>query len=37
MRVAPKARNKYFVFNNRDEDKGQRNGIAFMKLLSARS
>ncbi|TWT13089.1 DUF72 domain-containing protein [Reyranella sp. CPCC 100927] len=37
VRMAPTARNKHVVFNNCDEDKGQRNGIAFMKLLSARS
>ncbi len=37
VRMAPTARNKHVIFNNCDEDKGQRNGIAFMKLLSARS
>ena len=37
VRVAPKARNKHVIFNNCDEDKGQRNGITFMKLLAAHS
>jgi uncharacterized protein YecE (DUF72 family) len=32
-RVAPKARNRHVVFNNCDEDKGQRNGLTFMKML----
>jgi len=36
-RAALKARNRHVVFNNCDEDKGQRNGIAFMKMLSTHS
>lgn len=35
VRLAHKARNAHVVFNNCDEDKGQRNGISFMKLLAA--
>ncbi|MDM0037899.1 DUF72 domain-containing protein [Variovorax sp. J22G21] len=35
VRLASKARNTHIVFNNCDEDKGQRNGITFMKMLLA--
>jgi len=34
-RLAYKVRNTHIVFNNCDEDKGQRNGITFMKMLLA--
>lgn len=37
VRAAPKARNRHVIFNNCDEDKGQRNGITFMKMLAAHS
>jgi uncharacterized protein YecE (DUF72 family) len=33
VRIAYKVRNTHVVFNNCDEDKGQRNGIALMKLI----
>jgi uncharacterized protein YecE (DUF72 family) len=33
VRLGYKARNTHVVFNNCDEDKGQRNGISMMKLL----
>jgi len=33
VRIAYKVRNTHVVFNNCDEDKGQRNGISIMKLL----
>jgi uncharacterized protein YecE (DUF72 family) len=36
-RVAPKVRNRHVVFNNCDEDKGQRNGLTFMRMLSTQS
>ncbi len=35
VRLALRARNTHIVFNNCDEDKGQRNGIVFMKMLLA--
>lgn len=35
IRLAYKVRNTHLIFNNCDEDKGQRNGIAFMKMLLA--
>jgi len=36
LRLTSKVRNTHIVFfNNCDEDKGQRNGIAFMKMLLA--
>ncbi len=34
VRIAYKVRNTHVVFNNCDEDKGQRNGISMMKLLA---
>ncbi|MEJ8825098.1 DUF72 domain-containing protein [Variovorax humicola] len=33
--LAYKVRNTHLIFNNCDEDKGQRNGITFMKMLRA--
>ncbi|HSV60243.1 MAG TPA: DUF72 domain-containing protein [Variovorax sp.] len=33
VRIAYKVRNTHVVFNNCDEDKGQRNGISIMKLF----
>ncbi|MBT2336235.1 DUF72 domain-containing protein [Variovorax paradoxus] len=33
VRLAGKVRNTHIIFNNCDEDKGQRNGITFMKML----
>jgi len=35
VRLAYKVRNTHVIFNNCDEDKGQRNGITFMKMLLA--
>ncbi|GAA4337913.1 DUF72 domain-containing protein [Variovorax defluvii] len=35
VRLAYKARHAHIVFNNCDEDKGQRNGISFLKMLLA--
>lgn len=35
VRLAYKARHTHIIFNNCDEDKGQRNGISFMKMLLA--
>jgi len=35
LRVAYKVRNTHIIFNNCDEDKGQRNGITFLKMLLA--
>lgn len=35
VRLAYKVRNAHIVFNNCDEDKGQRNGLAFLKMLLA--
>lgn len=36
VRLAYKLKNRmYAVFNNCDEDKGQRNGLTFLKLLAA--
>lgn len=35
VRLARKVRNTHVIFNNCDEDKGQRNGITFMKMLLA--
>jgi uncharacterized protein YecE (DUF72 family) len=35
LRLAYKVRNTHLIFNNCDEDKGQRNGISFMKMLLA--
>ena len=35
VRLAYKVRNTHIIFNNCDEDKGQRNGITFMKMLLA--
>jgi uncharacterized protein YecE (DUF72 family) len=35
IRLAYKVRNTHLIFNNCDEDKGQRNGITFMKMLLA--
>ena len=35
-RVAAKVRNTHVVFNNCDEDKGQRNGLTMMRLLGLR-
>jgi uncharacterized protein YecE (DUF72 family) len=35
VRLAYKARHTHIIFNNCDEDKGQRNGITFMKMLLA--
>lgn len=35
VRLAYKVRNKHVIFNNCDEDKGQRNGLTFMKMLLA--
>jgi len=35
VRLARQVRNTHVIFNNCDEDKGQRNGIAFMKMLLA--
>lgn len=36
VRLAYKARNAHVIFNNCEEDKGQRNGVTFMKLLAGR-
>ncbi|MGJ7507881.1 DUF72 domain-containing protein [Variovorax sp. GT1P44] len=35
LRIAYKVRNTHIIFNNCDEDKGQRNGITFLKMLLA--
>ena len=35
VRLAYKAKHAHIVFNNCDEDKGQRNGISFLKMLLA--
>jgi uncharacterized protein YecE (DUF72 family) len=35
VRLAYKAKHTHIIFNNCDEDKGQRNGITFMKMLLA--
>lgn len=35
VRIAYKVRNQHAIFNNCDEDKGQRNGITFLKMLLA--
>ena len=35
VRIAYRVRNTHVVFNNCDEDKGQRNGISLMKLLAS--
>jgi len=35
LRLAYRVRNTHLIFNNCDEDKGQRNGISFMKMLLA--
>ena len=35
VRLAYKVKHTHIIFNNCDEDKGQRNGIAFMKMLLA--
>jgi uncharacterized protein YecE (DUF72 family) len=35
VRLAYKVRHAHIIFNNCDEDKGQRNGISFMKMLLA--
>lgn len=35
VRIAYGVRNKHIIFNNCDEDKGQRNGITFLKMLMA--
>ena len=35
LRIAYKVRNTHIIFNNCDEDKGQRNGLTFLKMLLA--
>jgi uncharacterized protein YecE (DUF72 family) len=35
VRLAYKVRNTHLIFNNCDEDKGQRNGLTFLKMLLA--
>lgn len=35
VRIAYQVRNKHVIFNNCDEDKGQRNGMTFLKMLLA--
>lgn len=35
VRIAYSVRNKHIIFNNCDEDKGQRNGMTFLKMLLA--
>jgi uncharacterized protein YecE (DUF72 family) len=35
VRLAYRVRNTHIIFNNCDEDKGQRNGITFLKMLLA--
>ncbi|MBO9514002.1 MAG: DUF72 domain-containing protein [Variovorax sp.] len=35
VRIAYQVRNKHVIFNNCDEDKGQRNGLTFLKMLLA--
>ncbi|MBT2321879.1 DUF72 domain-containing protein [Variovorax paradoxus] len=35
LRIAYRVRNTHIIFNNCDEDKGQRNGLTFLKMLLA--
>ena len=35
VRLAYKARRAHIIFNNFDEDKGQRNGLTFLRMLLA--
>jgi hypothetical protein len=35
IRLAYKAKHTHIIFNNCDKDKGQRNGLTFLKMLLA--